>query len=447
MKKSIVTFLLVFATAAAAQQAAPAAQAGVPQQTAGQQQASVPAQKKEIKDPAEYNAYVAAVQAADPSAKATSLESFLQTYPNSVMKEDAAELLMKTYQQLGNVQKIMETGQRLLQINPNNLTGLALMSYLLRTQATSGQMNQQQAQQALAQAAQYAETGMNLLQTAVKPEGYQDADWAKMKESFHTIFLGSIGHNALQMKNYPVAQQNLKELVTATPNSFTDVYLLALSYLEPKPPAVEGLFWIARAVALAPPAAQAQITNYAKSRYTRYHGTDEGFNELVATAKTTPMIPPGFTVAPAPSPAEQAAQMLQKTPANQMSFAEWQFVLTSGNQQGADQVWNFLKGKPIQMIAQVISATPTKLMLAGSADDIAENKADIELTMAGPIPAKLIPKPGAQITFEGTSTAYDAEPFLLRMNNGALLAKAGATPTKKPAGKTPAPVRKRPASR
>jgi tetratricopeptide (TPR) repeat protein len=442
MKKSIVTFLLVVVAAAAAQQATPPAsgqQAPAGQQSAAPQQgAAAPQQKKEIKDPAEYNAYVAAVQAQDPNQKIAAIEAFLQTYPNSVMKEDAAELLMKTYQQTGNMQKTIEAGQKLLQINPNNLTALALMTFISRSQAQQGGAN---AAQALTQAGEFAKRGEQALQTAGKPEGLADADWAKFKEQANLIFLGALGHDALQRKDYPAAQENLSKVVQATPNSFADVYLLALSYLQPKPPAVPGLFWIARAAAIAPAQAQAQITAYAKNSYARYHGSDQGFDELLATAKNSPMIPQGFNVAPAPSPAEQATQMLQKTPPAKMSFAEWQFILTSGNQQAADQVWAAINGKPIQMVAQVIEANPKQLMLAGSADDIAENKADITLTMAGPIPAKIMPKVGAQITFEGTPSAYTPNPFMMQLKEGSLFAPKGAATA--PAAKKPTPARKK----
>ena len=66
------------APAAPAQgQAAPAAQGQAP---AGQAAAPV------IKDPAEYNAYVAAIQQKDANAKISGLEAFLTQYPNSVMK-------------------------------------------------------------------------------------------------------------------------------------------------------------------------------------------------------------------------------------------------------------------------------------------------------------------------------------------------------------------------
>jgi len=74
MKKSLVMMLLVFASAALVQQSVAQA-AGQPAQS-GQA-----AQKKEIKDPAEYNAYVNAYQQQNPVMKAQALEAYLQTYP------------------------------------------------------------------------------------------------------------------------------------------------------------------------------------------------------------------------------------------------------------------------------------------------------------------------------------------------------------------------------
>ena len=128
MKKLLLTLLLAWAAAVYAQQTGfPSAQSSAPQAAPKQQQ-------KVIKDPAEYKAYVDAVQTADAAQRATVLESFLKTYPNSVMKEDGTELLLKTYQQLlatdpqKYTQKVLDTGQQLLQINPNNLTALALLS-------------------------------------------------------------------------------------------------------------------------------------------------------------------------------------------------------------------------------------------------------------------------------------------------------------------------------
>src|SRR5260370_8687432 len=94
MKKNFLAMLLVAAVTAVAQ-TAPAPAQPAPQQNPS----STPApQKKEIKDPAEYNAYVGAVQQSDPPAKVTGLEAFLTQYPTTVMNEDAPDLSMRASQ-------------------------------------------------------------------------------------------------------------------------------------------------------------------------------------------------------------------------------------------------------------------------------------------------------------------------------------------------------------
>src|ERR1700693_5541254 len=129
MKTSLLALLLALGAVASGQGGATAQpQASQPAQAT----AAAPQQKKEIKDPAEYNAYVGAVQQADAAAKISGLEAFLSQYPNSVMKEDALELLMGAYQQTNNAAKMNDASQRLLQANPNNLRALALMAYTKR---------------------------------------------------------------------------------------------------------------------------------------------------------------------------------------------------------------------------------------------------------------------------------------------------------------------------
>ncbi len=127
---------------------------------------------------------MAAINSQDPNAKASALEGFVTQYPNSVMKEDALELLMRTYQQLNNIPKTMETANRVLQANPKNVTALALLSYLHRLQAQQGQDPQNN----LAKSAQYAEQGLAALQTYNKPEGMSDLDFAKLKDQLAGIF-------------------------------------------------------------------------------------------------------------------------------------------------------------------------------------------------------------------------------------------------------------------
>ncbi len=132
MKKIVLAMLLVTAVAAFAQTTPASAQ---PAQPKNPTPAPAAPQKKEIKDPAEYNAYVGAVQQTDAAAKVSGLEAFLTQYPNSVMKEDALELLMGAYQQTGNQAKTLDTAQKVLLANPCNIRALALLAYTKRAMA------------------------------------------------------------------------------------------------------------------------------------------------------------------------------------------------------------------------------------------------------------------------------------------------------------------------
>jgi hypothetical protein len=428
MKTSVVAIVLAFALSAVGQQPAsqPQAQSGQPQQ-----------QKKEIKDPAEYNAYVGAVQQQDPTAKISGLEAFLTQYPNSVMKTDALEILMGAYQQTNNQAKMVETAQKLLQADPHNLRALALLTYIARAQAEAGQNTQQN----LADALKYGEQGLEAVKTAPKSEGMSQADFDKMKEQVAVIFNGAAGFASLQNKDYAKAQEYLRATVEAQPNELRNVYPLALAYLTaPQPDYVNGLFFIARAANLAAGSpGQAQIQAYGKSQYQKYHGSDQGWTDVLAMSKTAPTPPSDFTITKyvPPTPAEQAAELVQKKTPKDMTFAEWELVLSAGKQEDADKVWNAIKGIPLQMVGNVISASPTKLEIAASVDDIDQKRADIELTMTGTIPPSLMPKEGAELQFEGTPASYQPSPFVMTMEKGALLKAAPAKPAHK------APVHRR----
>ena len=264
MKKSLVAIVLACVGLAGGQTAPqpPAQAAASPQQP--QQQ------KKEIKDPAEYNAYVGAVQQQDAAAKISGLEAFLAQYPNSVMKEDALDLLMATYQQAGNQAKVVETANRLLAVNPDNTKALVLLAYLERSS------------QKWADAKQHAEHGLQALPKMPKPDGVSDADFTKQKSQLSALLNSVAGLSALQLKDYPEAQKYLRAAVEADPNNVENIYPLALAYLTASPSDdVNGLFFIARAANLiADPKGKADVIKFGHSKYRTYHGSDDGWNEL-----------------------------------------------------------------------------------------------------------------------------------------------------------------------
>ncbi len=440
MKKILVMVVLGVAALASAQDAAQPAQ--------GQPAASSSAPV--IKDPAEYNAYVGAVQQKDPAAKVSGLEAFLTQYPNSVMKNQALEILMGTYQQTGNQQKTMDTATKLVTADPCNVRALTLLAYFDRMRAQGGDPA---AKQLLADGKKYAQQGLDCLPKFTKPEGTSDADFQKMKDQMTGIFDSAIGVADLtdaadaqatpdtKKKDYDAAIQDLKVPADANPTDFSVVYPLALAYLTPPDPktpldpanAVNGIWYAARASVIAPPQAQAQIEKYARGQYRKYHGSEDGWTDVLAQAKANPAQPAGFKIAPAPSPADQAHAMVAATAPEKMDFATWEFVLSNGSQADQDTVWNAIKGKAVQMNGSVISTTPTEFQIAGSSDDIDAKKADITLKFDDAVPAKLIPKDNASFDFQGEPASYTPTPFMMTMEKGKLLKAAAPAPAKKPA--------------
>ena len=152
MKKVLVTFVLALTTAAMAQGNSQQQQGvtskgakvqvtsepnqqpqpqGQPSQSdqaqpSGQQQGSTPASQKTIKDPAEYNAYITALNTQDPAARAAAFEAFINQYPNSVVKLDAMEQAMAAYQQASNQAKVESSARAILGTSPNNIRALAI---------------------------------------------------------------------------------------------------------------------------------------------------------------------------------------------------------------------------------------------------------------------------------------------------------------------------------
>ncbi|HTW59644.1 MAG TPA: hypothetical protein VMD99_16065 [Terriglobales bacterium] len=375
-----------------------------------------------IKDPAEYNAYVAAIQQKDNNAKISGLEAFLTQYPNSIMKNQALEILMGAYQaQPNGTRKTLETAAKLVASDTCNLRGLATLAYYDRILAQNAAANDPNAASELTDAKKYGEQGLECLPKTT------DAEMIKMKPQMESIFNSAIGLADLSAKDNAGAIKYLRPAADANPTDFTVIYPLALAYLTSNPPDYQnGIWFAARAAATAPPAAQAGVEKYARAQYRNFHAGEDGWADVLAAAKANgPQVP----IKPAPTPAEQAHNMVLQTTPDKMDFATWEFVLTNGAQADQDAVWNVIKGKAIAMNGTVISTEPEQFLIAGSSDDIDAKKADITLKFDEKVPAKLIPKDGASFDFQGEPSSYTPNPFMMTMDKGRLVNTKPATPT------------------
>lgn len=434
MKKFLMTLVLAVTTLSFA--------------VANTQDAAQPTQQKTIKDPNEYNAFISATSQTDPAQKAAALESFVQQYPNSIVKEDALVGAMSAYQQAGNAAKVADAASKVLQAYPNNISALAVSVYSKRSAVNAGKVPPAQAQQVMAEAAQQAQTGLNALRTWTKPDGVSDADFQKQKVGIGAIFNGAIAQDAAGRQDFATAQRFFKEAVAANGNDFFDVYFAGVSYLSPKQNTddniLTGLWYAARAAGLAPNAPQ--VAQFGKFYFKKYHGNEQGWDDLVVAAKTSAVPPADLAtrIPKRPSEAEQVSAMLKQNPAIEtMTFGEWVLIFTYGSP--ADKAASFerIKGKPFKFQGSVISATPETVEIALTQDAIDAKKAEVSVTMVEPL--KKLPAAGAAFSFQGNPVSFTTDPFLITMDNGVDLTPAAAPGKKGPAKK--APAKKAPAKR
>lgn len=454
MKRVLVTFVLALTTAAWGQGSSPSQQPPATQPPAAQppaagqqpatggQPANVPTSQKVIKDPAEYNAYITALNTTDPAAKGAAMEAFVAQYPQSIVKIDALEQAMGAYQQASNQPKVEQIARQILTIEPNNVRALAIVVFLERGQikdAASG-----------AKARADAERGLQELPNWKNPDGVSAADYEKMKNQMMNIFAGTAAFGALQQKDYANARKYYEEVLKLDPNDLGSNYQMGIALLESNPMDPLGFWYGAKALSVAqssnPPNTQAvqSMSPYFVSRYKKYHGNTDDWNQRVAAAATQTAPPANFvaSIPLAPTQCDLAAQAVSPTGDIDLSFSDRELVLscrdkTPANKTAADRVWQDIQTKEkngeakLRIPVKVIAVPDNNsLDVALGEDNQTANKADMHVTMDKPMTKP--PAVGANIDIIGVISEYTPDPFMFTMTKGELPA---AKPTKAPAKK------------
>jgi hypothetical protein len=195
------------------------------------------------------------------------------------------------------------------------------------------------------------------------------------------------------------------------------------------------------------------MTPYLTSRYKKFHGSADGWDQIVASAAQGSAPPAGFTVKPAPTTCELAANAVTQNGVDQLSFSDWELVLSCrdkspANKTAADSVWQNIQSKEktekgeakLKMPVKIISSPdPSTLEVAISDDNMAANKADMRVAMEKPMTK--VPAPGTSMDIIGVISDYTPDPFMFTMTKGELPV-AKATPTHKAPAKKGATKKK-----
>ncbi len=375
-------------------------------------QGGAQAQGPQWKDRAEYDLVQAITKETDPQKKLALLNEWTQKYPNTDFKQTRLEEYMNAYRLANDPAKMLEADKTLLKEFPKSATGQYWACMLVVSMNTGKQANPEDLQ-----LAQGAAQGLLAME---KPAAVTDDQWRQQKQQMDIIAHRTLGWVAMQQKNWDVAEKEFTDELKMNPADAQASYWLGTSILQQKKPErqSEALYYFARAAAYdgpgaLDPKARQQMEAYIQKAYTNYHGQDpQGFQQLLAQAKTNPFPPAGFKILSADEVAAQQHAALQ---AKDPALALWVTIKSAlTGPDGANYFDQSVKNAVIPPEGQpafkgtVVTATPKKIEVG------VENANAPEATLVPP-EGETYPKvePGTVLTFRGITTAYTAQPFNL----------------------------------
>jgi tetratricopeptide (TPR) repeat protein len=374
--------------------------------------------KKNYKDQQEYTLYDSATKETDANKKLALLNTWKDKYPESDFKLERLQLLLPTYQQLGQPAKMIDTAKEILAIAPKDITALYWITFLTPTLGSSS-----------ADTLDTAEKAANGLLVAEKPANVKDDDWTKAKSQTDAVAYTTLGWIAMQRKNNDVAEQNFKKSLTINPNAVQVSYWLGTVIIAQKKPEkqAEALYDFARAAAYdgegaLAPAGRKQIDDYLTKVYTTIHGDTTGLAELKTMAKASPTPPADFKIKTAAEIAGEKEEELKKTNPELALWLNLKGQLLSP--EGQTYFDSSMKGAQVPKLkGWLVSAKPAvkskELLVSMEGKDQAPNVTLKLVGSDGATAAPLAGKPvaGVEIEFEGVGDSFAKDPsFMVTFN-------------------------------
>jgi tetratricopeptide (TPR) repeat protein len=143
--------------------------------------------------------YNGALRSPDAGKRAALLTRFAQAFPDSPYTNQALGVAATSYLQAQNAPKMLEVANGLLAKDPNNLGMLLVLSDYYCDKPDQ-----------LGKAETYAKKAISALDSAPKPEGVTDEQWAQQKGLQKGLALSSLGQVNIEKKDNAQAVENLK---------------------------------------------------------------------------------------------------------------------------------------------------------------------------------------------------------------------------------------------
>jgi tetratricopeptide (TPR) repeat protein len=179
--------------------------------------------------PEEESASKAVQQATDPTKKIELAEDFLQKYPQSRYRPTMYQALVSGYFATQQVPKMLDAGEKEIEVNPNDSPVLAVMA---QTLARTYNAKAPDAAKQLDKAELYAKRAIEITPTLSKPENLTDDAFNKAKSDTLVMAHGGLGLVYIRRGKYSEAIPELEQSVKTDTHPDPDpvnYYLLGIA--------------------------------------------------------------------------------------------------------------------------------------------------------------------------------------------------------------------------
>jgi hypothetical protein len=388
------------------------------------------AAKKAWKDQAEYDLVQAEQKETTPAGKLAKLDEWKQKYPTSDYADARLGEYLQVYQALNRPKDVIATAGEILKADPNSYGALSAILgavYQLGNAPAAGDLD------AGEKAASHVVSDANaVFDPSKKPANVTDAQWATAKTQLQAFAQKTVGYIAVVRKDNAKAEAELTKALQMNPTDAQASYMLGSAILAQKENQANpqkqllAIFCYARAASYTGPGAldaatQKAALTFAQKAYATYHGSNQGFDQLVATAKTNALPPAGYSVKNVIQLAEDKQKADEAAAAADPAGALWKSVKEGLTGDSAATFWDSLNGAAFPggangvntLKVKIVSMKPEmrpKELVVGFQDTTA---GDITLKLEEALPGKM--DAGSEIEIKGVAKAYSKDPYMLTL--------------------------------
>jgi tetratricopeptide (TPR) repeat protein len=370
----------------------------------------------QYKDPAEFTLYDSILKDTTPKTRLDKLQEWQTKYATTDFEKQRKQLFLDTYVKLNQPKEAVGEAKLILANDPKDFTSLYYTMYFTRALAGNNPTPDVLDQGEKA-------TTVLLANIDTPPPNVTADQWKGARTPVETLAHSTLGWIAMQRKSWDAAEGELQKSLALDPNSAEVDYFMGTVIASEKNPQKmpAAYFYFARAATIdgaeaLPAAGRQQVLDYVKRAYKGYHGSDEGFDNLLAAAKTQATPPTGQHIQTAKEIADERDKKQAADDASHPELVLWKNI--KAQLAGADGAGYFnssmkdallptLKGKVVKLEPEVKPKTVVLALEDGTTPDATLK---FEMPLAGKV------DPGTELSFEGVPQSYTASPYMVVFN-------------------------------